>query len=200
MSNKMNILHYTLGFIPYRSGGLTKYARDLMLAEKDLGHNVYAIYPGGYSLFHKSCYVHKDKSHNGIVTFKMTNPLPVSLMYGIKDVNSEIKSYDLSIKSFQKMLDELKPEVFHIHTLMGLPLEYMQEVHNRDIRIVYTSHDYFGLCPKVNFVNQNGEVCLRSSEESCAACNVNAKSALFLRIRNAMWLMPIRAVARKIKR
>ena len=30
----MRVLHYTLGFPPYRSGGLTKYALDLMLANK----------------------------------------------------------------------------------------------------------------------------------------------------------------------
>lgn len=45
----MRVLHYTLGFPPYRSGGLTKYALDLMLAEQALGLDVCALYPGSIS-------------------------------------------------------------------------------------------------------------------------------------------------------
>ena len=54
----MHILHYTLGFSPYRSGGLVKYAKDLMQTQIKLGHLVVALYPGGTSLFEKSCHVH----------------------------------------------------------------------------------------------------------------------------------------------
>ena len=40
----MRILHYTLGFQPYRSGGLVRYVSDLMLAQASMGHNVFALY------------------------------------------------------------------------------------------------------------------------------------------------------------
>ena len=33
----MKILHYTLGLSPYRSGGLTKYTQDLILAQQQNG-------------------------------------------------------------------------------------------------------------------------------------------------------------------
>lgn len=36
----MKIIHYFLGFPPYRSGGLTKYAFDLMKAQVNDGHEV----------------------------------------------------------------------------------------------------------------------------------------------------------------
>mgnify|MGYP001344578015 CR=1 FL=1 len=36
----MRILHYGLGFPPYRTGGLTKYCVDLMLIQKKMGHDV----------------------------------------------------------------------------------------------------------------------------------------------------------------
>ncbi len=39
----MKILHYALGFPPYRSGGLTKYCIDLLLAQKEAGHDVAMI-------------------------------------------------------------------------------------------------------------------------------------------------------------
>lgn len=197
---KLSILHYTLGFSPYRSGGLAKYAKDLMLAQQNLGYSVVALYPGGASLLHKHCYVHEDKLYDGINVFEMSNPLPVSLMYGIKNVESEMNSVNLDVESFRSMLDTANPDVFHVHTLMGLPLEYLQEVHHRGIRIVYTSHDYFGLCPKVNFINQCGEVCLGASSDRCVVCNVNAKSAMFLKLRNAKWVVPFKKIARRMKR
>lgn len=198
--NKMIILQYVMGLSPYRSGGLTKYTTALMHVEKQMGHDVVALYPGGSSFFHKSCYIHVDNAYNEILTYEMSNPLPVPLMYGIKDTKSETSNNNLDLKSFQNMLDEVKPNVFHIHTLMGLPLEYIKEVHERCIRVVYTSHDYFGLCPKVNFINQDGEVCYGASAKRCAICNANAKSASFLKLRNAKWLIPFRLIARRLIR
>lgn len=196
----MRILHYTLGFSPYRSGGLVKYAKDLMQTQMKLGHLAVALYPGGTSLFEKSCHVHWDKTYDGIRSFEMTNPLPVPLMYGVKDTETATNLKNLDTYSFECLLDNLKPEVFHVHTLMGLPLEYLQIVHVQGIRIVYTSHDYFGLCPKVNFINQDGEVCLGASADRCAVCNAHAKSAMFLKVRNAKWVVPLKSIARRMKR
>lgn len=45
----MKILHYALGFPPYRSGGLTKYCIDLLLAQKAAGHDVAMMWPGAFS-------------------------------------------------------------------------------------------------------------------------------------------------------
>ena len=41
----MIILHYFLGFPPYRTGGLTKYAFDLMKSQADDGNDVMALWP-----------------------------------------------------------------------------------------------------------------------------------------------------------
>ena len=177
-----------------------KYANDLMQAQMKLGHLVVALYPGGTSLLEKSCHVHWDKTYDGIQSFEMTNPLPVPLMYGVKDIESATNSQNLDSYSFECLLDDVKPEIFHVHTLMGLPLEYLQIVHDLGIRIVYTSHDYFGLCPKVNFINQDGEVCLGASADRCAVCNAHAKSAMFLKVRNAKWVVPFKTIARRMMR
>ena len=47
----MRILHYTLGFFPYRSGGLTRYAKDLMVSQRRFGYDVAAFYPSGSNIF-----------------------------------------------------------------------------------------------------------------------------------------------------
>ena len=46
----MKILHYTLGFHPQRTGGLVKYAEDLMLEQIAQGHQVTVLYPGNIRL------------------------------------------------------------------------------------------------------------------------------------------------------
>lgn len=58
----MRLLHYTLGFAPYRSGGLPRYAHDLLKAQQNIGHKVYALYPGSIELFKKKCYVRYERN------------------------------------------------------------------------------------------------------------------------------------------
>ena len=69
----MRVLHYTLGFPPYRSGGLTKYALDLMLAEQALGLDVCALYPGSISFVKSKCTVIKKGDYRGIQKFEIVN-------------------------------------------------------------------------------------------------------------------------------
>ena len=42
----MRILHYSLGFPPYRTGGLTKFTMDLMRQQVKDGHIVTLLWPG----------------------------------------------------------------------------------------------------------------------------------------------------------
>lgn len=196
----MRILHYTLGFPPYRSGGLTRYAKDLMASQKEAGHQVTTFYPGGTNIFRKKCTLVHDCCMNGIDVFEMVNPLPVPLYYGIKSPQSMTDKKSLNEDTFERMLDRVSPNVLHIHTLMGLPKRYLEIAHERGIKIVYTSHDYFGLCPKVNYVDNEGVVCGEVCAGHCARCNAKAKQVWFLKVRNLKCLTPLKAVARRIMR
>lgn len=194
----MKILHYTLGFSPYRSGGLTRYAKDLMMAQKISGHQVTAFYPSSTNIFKKKCTLVYDCSMNGIDVFEMVNPLPVPLYYGIKSPHTMMDVKNLNEKAFNIMLNHIKPDVLHVHTLMGLPKRYLEIAHDRGIRIVYTTHDYFGLCSKVNFVDWEGKICGKACVGHCTRCNVKAKPIWFLRVRNLKCLTPFKAMARRI--
>ena len=44
----MRILHYCLGFPPFRTGGMTKYCMDLMNEQNKAGHEVALLWPGTY--------------------------------------------------------------------------------------------------------------------------------------------------------
>ena len=75
------------------------------------------------------------------------NPLPVALDEGIKDFEAYMRSCDRKI--YVDFLEHIKPDVIHIHTLMGLHKEFIDAAEDLKIKKVFTTHDYFGICPKV---------------------------------------------------
>ena len=194
----MVLLHYTLGFSLYRSGGLTRYAKDFMIAQIELGHKVYAFYPSGSNILKKKCSIRYEQCQDGIDVYEMINPLPVPLYYGIQNPEAMMNERNFNVQSFQLMLEKVMPDVLHIHTLMGLPKRYLEIAHDKGIRIIYTSHDYFGLCPKVNLINNEGRICKGHSEEACMICNCKAKPAWFLKVRNLKCLVPLKSIARRL--
>lgn len=172
----MKILHYALGFPPYRTGGLTKYCTDLMLTQKEEGYQVALLWPGQMGLVNKKLKIRKGKPWNDILSFEVVNPLPVALDEGILDVDAYTKTVDT--KPIVEFLKEFVPDVIHVHTLMGLHREFLDIAKELDIRTVFTSHDYYGLCPKVTLFH-SGQPC--DNDHDCADCVACNQSALSLK-------------------
>lgn len=184
----MNILHYSLGLSPYRSGGLPKYATDLMLEECIQGHKVGLIYPGGISIISKKSRIKEKRNFAAVAVFEILNSVPVPLLYGIKEPMSIIDESYIDTKDFGRLLDKLNPDIFHIHTFMGFPKDFLMVLKKRGIKIVMTTHDYYGICPKVNLINERGCLCPGPSPKRCAICNIVSPSTSFLRLRNLSML------------
>ncbi len=170
----MKILHYFLGFPPYRTGGLTKYAFDLMRAEKKDGNELMALWPGEIRKYSSEPRIKERKTIEGIRSFEIINPLPVPLDEGIIEFDEFTKLCDINV--YFSFLKDNSPDVIHIHTLMGLHKEFVQAAKRLKIRTVFTSHDYFGLCPKVTLYRY-GECCDNDAGcENCIQCNITALS------------------------
>lgn len=172
----MKILHYALGLPPYRTGGLTEYVYDLSLAQISRGHEVTVLWPGRRKLFstgHISVYGKMLK--NGIFSAEMTNPLPVPLLNGVGDPSAYMEARDS--EDCARILEALKPDVLHVHTLMGLPKELIDEAEKLGIPMVFTTHDYYPLCPVVNMY-RGGSVCdvAGCTDGDCANCSRYALS------------------------
>ena len=176
----MKILHYTLGLPPYRTGGLTKYSIDLAKSEKEiLKQDVAILFPGRYT-FNKKTKIKKTNAFFNIPVYELFNPLPVPLLAGIKNPDKFKISFDTNI--FLSFLNKFRPSIIHIHTLMGLPKEFLDATKKLKIKTIFTTHDYFGLCFKVNFVC-NGELCDGIYDKSkCANCNKNGYSQNLIKI------------------
>ena len=166
----MRILHYFLGFPPYRTGGLTKYAFDLMRAQVDDAHTVMAFWPGEIRKIGAPPKIKERKSVNGIINYELINPLPVPLDEGIHDFEAYMNPCDEQV--YYLFFQKVKPDVIHIHTLMGMHREFISAANQMKIRTVMTSHDYFGFCPKVNLYRY-GECCDDDHEcRDCIQCNL----------------------------
>ncbi len=170
----MNILHYSLGLPPYRTGGLTKYSFDLMKEQANLKNNIFLLFPGKISLINKDTRIKYFKKQNQIDVYELINPLPVPLLNGISEPKYFMKSCDKEI--FRRFLNDNKINIIHIHTFMGLHKELLEVCSELGIKIVYTTHDYFGLCTKVNFVDYKGDLCKERNLEKCLKCNKSGYS------------------------
>lgn len=181
----MRILHYSLGFPPFRRGGMTKYCMDLMTEQTKQGHEVALLWPGAFkrvdsSILIKSHGSQKISKDYSVGSFELRNSLPVPLLDGICDIDAYTQSKDTD--SLKRFLIENEIDVLHVHTLMGLPKELLEVCHLQGIRTVFTSHDYFGICPKWG-LERNGKPCIDDHNcYDCVACNQNALSLNKIRI------------------
>lgn len=170
----MRILHYSLGLPPYRTGGMTKFCVDLISQQKAEGNEVALLWPGRISVLNRKVKIKKRNSEQDIENFEIVNPLPIPLNGGINRID-EYTAKCVNPEEYERLFDNFKPDVIHIHTLMGLHREMIEVAKRKGIKIVFTSHDYFGICPKVTMF-RNGKVC--SDVENCGKCEACNKKAL----------------------
>lgn len=169
----MKILHYALGFPPYRTGGLTKYCIDLMLHQVEKGDNVGLIWPGEINPIRKLT-IKKRKSYKKILNYEIINPLLVALDEGVLETEPYMRNGEYNV--YDEFFKEVKPDILHIHTLMGLHKELIIAAKNNGVKTIFTTHDYYGLCPKVTFFRKY-QLCEDDNNcKNCVDCNKNGLS------------------------
>lgn len=193
----MRIVHYTLGIYPQRSGGLNRYATDLMM-EQAKEHEVSVITPGSWKPWSTKVSIKDNGNKGDIKCYNLSNAMPLPLLYGIKKPKDFIYR-KVDKNAFEYFISVVKPEILHLHTLMGMPEAVLKVFKDNGVKIVYTSHDYFGICPKVNMINQDGVLCEGPTPKRCAICNEKAPLTLFLRMRNSKMAFKIRDFVRWLK-
>ena len=180
----MKILHYALGFPPYRSGGLTKLCVDFMVQQAKEGHTVAMLWPGQMGFVNPKVAIKKHENvklrSQDILSFEVINPLPVSFDEGIADVAAFTQNVEA--EAYRQLLDSFQPDVIHVHTLMGLHKSFLKAAKNKKIRLVFTAHDFFPICPKVTMF-RHGAVCDCVQDcENCGVCNATALSMKKIKI------------------
>lgn len=174
----MRILHYSLGFPPYRTGGLTKFCLDLMIEQKNEGDEVALLWPGQMGFIDKRIKIKKRTdylaSNQKIMSFELINPLPISFDEGIRDFDKFTLKSNKDV--FFDFLTSFQPDVIHLHSLMGIHKEFLEVAKSLNIKLVFTAHDFFPICPKVTLF-RNGKICDSVGNcKKCASCNSTALS------------------------
>lgn len=144
----MKIMHYTLGFSPERSGGLVQYASDLSKEQIKLGHDVTVLYPGNISFISRKTKI-KIGERDNIRTAEIINSLPLPLIGNIGNPSDFMETISMDV--FEDFLVKERPDVVHIHTLMGLHKEFLEATRKLKIKTIFTTHDYFGISPNSTF-------------------------------------------------
>jgi len=169
----MNILHYNLGLSPQRSGGLTKYSLDLMV-EQTKDHCISLLYPCAYRPFCKRISWRRAEDYKGVACYHLCNSFPIPLLFDIDNPKAFYKGRFMDDVDMERLYAELSPDVFHVHTLMGLPKELLVFFKAKGVRLVFTTHDYYGLGANANFY-----------DEDSLFYTPNRKSVFYLRMRNS---------------
>ena len=124
------------------------------------------LWPGRMGLSGKKVSVKKtlipiDGNSCFIQSFEVCNPLPMPYDEGITKFQAFTK--DAETESYERLLKDFCPHIIHIHTLMGLHKSFLEAARKRNIRCVFTAHDYFPICPVVTLFSQ-GQVCAAAKD------------------------------------
>lgn len=163
----LKILQYLPGLPPVLGGGMIKYALDLVQGEKDAGHEVILLVPGHFT----HSYINKTriirKKWQELENYSIVNPLTVTCGKGVSVPEELIVKGNTQV--YMEFLNEVRPEIIHVHSFMGLHLAFLEAAYRLEIPIVYTTHDYYGICPKAILINNMAQ-CKLPDGSQCSGC------------------------------
>ena len=175
----MKILHYLFGIPPVKTGGVPRYALDLMQEQVRLGHEVSLLIPGIILKTKKEKVKIKSwKKEKGIQIYRIINPNYVANAFGIDHPLEFMRKVPMDV--YIKWLKDVDVDIVHVHSILGIHLEFLQAAKQLNIPILYTVHDFFGVCPKINLL-KDGMNCTETNWDSCYACCQDAFSLARLR-------------------
>ena len=182
----MKIFHYLLGLPPVRKGGLIIYVLDLAREQQKQGHDVALIVPGSFSKLQRRK-VYRAANYEGLKVYKIKNPVPIPISNGIAEPNLFVEnSEQADMEPFDEFLSQTRPDVLHIHSLLGLPPALVLSAKKWGSRLVYTTHDYYGICCNVSRMNVAGENCHNCDFSQCYRCHGNAFSLVRMKIEQSV--------------
>lgn len=197
----MRIIHFSLGFPPFRTGGLVRYVCDLALYQAESqGFQVTVLHPGRSRLIGGPSLVYRP-SRGPIRVVEIQNPSPIPLLMGISDPwRIHRPRHSLSRVLLDDFLEREQPNIIHIHTWMGFPDGLLESAQARGVKIIFTAHDYYGICLKTNLIDSTDQPCNGPEATKCATCNKNAPGPLTRFVHSQAWLHNYKSELRKLSR
>lgn len=157
----MRILKIVHSFVPYAFAGTEVYAYGLAreLARKN---DVFVFFRINDSS--RKEYQIDIEDRGGFKACSINNTFKSCGSFDHTYKNPEID------KKLSGFLDEVKPDVAHVHHLLFLSHGLVDELRKRNIPIVYTIHDYWLLCYRGQLIKDDMSVCSGESISECREC------------------------------
>lgn len=169
----MRILQVVHDFLPNATGGTEIYTYTLS-KELSKHHDVYLFFKE--TEINGNEYVKKG-NFNGL-PFLVVNPNKCSKSTTYFNlIKSKICFTENNKKIdeiFKDLIKEFKPEIIHFQHLIGLSMNLVNVAYKYKIPMAFTAHDYWLLCPKAHFIDNNNVLCINDGNcRKCIKCFCN---------------------------
>lgn len=165
----IKILHYSLELPPLNTGGSTQQSENIMIRQVTNGNEVSLLCPGN-SLIDGQLKIINNKTFKNIKVYEIENPISVMILSEIHNPKVSLKHMGFNI--YTSFLKDIKVKIIHIHTLVNLDEEFISAARKLDIKIIFTTHDYLGICPHSKLSNSGDKICMDCGNgEKCVVCN-----------------------------
>lgn len=162
----MKVVHIAWGFAPLRVGGLIIYADHVMRAQQRRGHEVVYFCSGRQVPPLGESHLRKRTDPYGIRVYEVLNSP------AFENTRPDVElDEDRCDAMFGHVLETERPDVIHVHELLGLPSSLLLVARQRGIPVVMTLHDYHLLCPVQKLYDADGNNCDRPLPgQMCPTC------------------------------
>jgi len=157
----MNILQVVHSFLPYTMAGTEVYSYTL---SKELSKkNKVFVFFRIKNTAEKEYFLNRS-NFDGLETYAVNKTF--------KFCNSFEETFnDAAIdEKFRMVLDEVSPDIVHIHHLLFLSHGIVREIKKRNIPIAYTLHDYWLMCYRGQLVKEDLSLCESGPCPECLFC------------------------------
>ena len=151
-------------------------------------HHFLPEYPSGVEVYTYRLAQEFRKRHDVVLFFSTETP-PTAPDYSLRDgifeglvfraivsrgqqARSFAESYlnPAISAAFAEFLDLVRPDVAHVHHLLTLSVDLLQQLAARNIPIVYTLHDFWLQCPLFTRLKTDSSLCWSVDLHECARC------------------------------
>lgn len=165
--NKLHVLFTMYGWAD--EGGGTILPRQIAKALVQRGHRVSVIYAAAKTKPGKPAYHIEESTDEGVKLYAIYNR--PALFCDADHPERETDDPEMR-RVFRQLLAQLKPDIAHYHSLLNFSYAMVDELHRAGVPAVYTSHNYWPICPRMYLFKERLELCPGPSEDGshCAAC------------------------------
>jgi len=158
----MRVLFVSASYLPESVGGVELHVQGLARALREAGHEPFVFARTG----------RPDVPHLQTVRDEVEGVPVVRLANTFEDATTleALYAHEGIADAFEGVLDELRPDVVHVHHLTCLSTRILDRLRARGVPTVMTLHDFWMGCPRGQRITAGLQTCPEIRLEKCVPC------------------------------